>query len=52
MASFLQQPIEVEDVAHRVIPSFGAVFERSMTVLSEEDLWRRIHGHAQQSAVA
>jgi lipoate-protein ligase B len=52
MASLLQQPIEVEDVAHKVIPSFGAVFERSMTILSEEDLWRRIHGHAQQSAVA
>jgi lipoate-protein ligase B len=52
MASILQQPIEVEEVARRLIPCFGAVFERSMTVLSEADFRRRINGHAQQSAVA
>jgi lipoyl(octanoyl) transferase len=52
MASVLQEPIEVEKVAHRLIPFFGTVFERSMTILSEADLDRRINGHAQQSAVA
>jgi lipoate-protein ligase B len=52
MASVLRHPIKVDEVALRLIPSFSTVFERSMTILSETDLCRRINGHAQQSAVA
>jgi lipoate-protein ligase B len=52
MASILNRALYMEEVASRLIPSFGAVFNRSMTLISEADLYRRIGGHAHQDAVA
>jgi len=52
MASILGRMVQVEEVASRLVPSFGAVFDRSMTLISEADLYRRIGGHAHQDAVA
>ena len=39
-------------VLEAMLPFFGAVFDRSMTLISEPDLYRRIGGHAHQIAVA
>ena len=52
MASILGRAVKVEEVASRLVPFFGAVFDRTMTLISEADLYRRINDHAQQSAVA
>ena len=52
MASILGRAVKLEEVAGRLVPFFGAVFDRSMTLISEPDLYRRIGGHAHQNAVA
>ena len=52
MASILGRAVKVEEVTGRLVPFFGAVFDRSMTLISEPDLYRRIGGHAHQNAVA